>query len=214
MKKDPTDPPSADASPPERMTDRGAATDLARFHAGDREEIARVYRQHVARVERAVSRYLRGSDAECVVHDLFVALLEREDLRRQFGGGEIGAWLATIAAHRAIDRVRQRRRFTLFDDPSSLDGALEPVEEEESLLDRDQRRQIRAALARFAELELPRIDRDGGLGELLRLRFEEGRTQVEAAAALGLPRTTLIEREQRLMRHLARFFRRQIAGGR
>ena len=102
--------------------------DLEGFYAGDRAVLTAVYRRHVARVERAVSRYCRGADAECVIHDVFLKVIERSEVRRQFTGGDLGAWLATIAARSAVDFLRRRRRWTLLDDPRSIEGQLEPVE--------------------------------------------------------------------------------------
>jgi RNA polymerase sigma factor (sigma-70 family) len=179
--------------------------DLEGFYAGDRAVLTAVYRRHVARVERAVSRYCRGADAECVIHDLFLQIIERPEVRRQFTGGDLGAWLATIAARRAVDFLRRRRRWTLLDDPRSLEGDLEPVDDEQRLLHRDQVRHLEQALERFARQELP------GLGERLaqifELRFRQRVSQKEGARVLGIPRTTFIDREQRLMKQLGRFLR-------
>jgi RNA polymerase sigma-70 factor (ECF subfamily) len=183
--------------------------DLEAFHAGDRRVLAEVYHRHLGRVSRSVSRYCRGADAECVIHDLFLALLERRDMRESFRGGDLGAWLATLAGRRALDHLRRRTRLTLLDDPRSLEGKLEPVEEEQGLLHRDQVRRLERALDRFAEEVLPKLTPK--LVEVFRARYREPyRSQIEAAAELGIPRTTLIDRETRLMRYLGRFLRRHL----
>lgn len=181
------------------------AIDLERFYAGEQETLAAIYRAHAAAVERAVSCYCRGALAECVVHEVFVRLVERESVRRQFQGGDLGAWLSTIARHRAIDALRRERRFTLLDDPRSLEGKLPPVEEEASLLDRDQARRLEQALARFELEVLPGLREP--LAEVYRLRFRERRSQAEAARQAGIPRVTFLEREQKLMQALSRFLR-------
>jgi RNA polymerase sigma factor (sigma-70 family) len=180
--------------------------DLEAFHAGAREVLARVYREHVGRVERAVSRYCRGVDAECVVHEVFLAVIERPEIRQQFTGGDLGAWLATMAGRRAIDHLRRRRRWTLLDDPRDLEGRLEPVDEEEGLLHRDQVAHLEAALQRFAAEVLPGLDRR--LVPVFEQRYLQRRSQAEAARRLGLARTTLIDREQRLLRTLGPFLAR------
>jgi RNA polymerase sigma-70 factor (ECF subfamily) len=183
--------------------------DLERFHAGDRETLAAVYRTHVAAVERAVSCYCRGPAAECVVHEVFAMLIEREDTRRQFRGGDLGAWLATIARHRAVDLLRRERRVSLLDDPRSLEGMLPPVEEEEGLLHRDQVRQLELALAEFEAQLLPALD--ARLAEAYRLRIGARLPQTEAARRAGVARATFVEREQRMLRALGRFLARRFA---
>jgi RNA polymerase sigma factor (sigma-70 family) len=188
------------------------ALDLEAFHAGDRRVLTEVYHRYLGRVSRSVSRYCRGADAECVIHDLFLALVERREVRESFKGGDLGAWLATLAGRRALDHLRRRRRFTLLDDPRSLEGKLEPVEEEQGLLHRDQMRRLERALDRFAEEVLPKLTPK--LAEVFRARYREPyRSRMDAAAVLGIPRTTLIDRETRLMRYLGRFLRRHLREG-
>lgn len=180
------------------------------FHAGGREVLTWVYREHVARVERAVSRYCRGVDAEGVVHEVFLMLIERPDVRKTFSGGDLGAWLATIAARRAIDHLRRQRRWTLLDDPRSLEGKLEPVDEEQGLIHRDQLARLEAALEGFAAEVLPELDERQA--SIFEQRYVQRRSQVEAAQRLGLARTTLIDGEQRLLRRLGPYLARRLDG--
>ena len=180
--------------------------DLQGFHAGEREVLREVYGAHVGRVERSVSRYCRGADAECVVHEVFLALMERQEIREQFTGGDMGAWLATMAGRRALDFLRRRRRWTLLDDPRSLEGKLEPVGEEETLLHLDQVRRLNEAMEQFTREVLPRCGED--LARVFEVRFRSWLGQTEAARELNIPRTTLIHREQRLLRRLGPFLKR------
>jgi RNA polymerase sigma factor (sigma-70 family) len=184
------------------------ATDLEGFHAGDRHVLEQIYRRHVGRVERAVSRYCRGVDAECVVHEVFLSLIERAEVRRQFTGGDLGGWLATIGARRAVDYLRKSKRMTAIDDPRSLEGKLEPIDEEAQLLQEDQARHLRAALDRFQAEHLEGLGPK--LAQVFSLRFCEQLSQSEAARRLGIPRTTLIEREGRLLKRLGRFLQREL----
>lgn len=179
---------------------------LRGFHAGEREVLREVYGAHVGRVERSVSRYCRGADAECVVHEVFLSLLERREVRERFTGGDLGAWLATMAGRRALDFLRRRRRWTLLDDPRSLEGRLEPVAEEEALLHEDQVRRLNEAMEQFSTEVLPRCGE--GLARVFDARFRCWLDQTEAARKLGIPRTTLIHREQRLLRRLGPFLKR------
>lgn len=185
--------------------------DLERFYAGDRSVLAAVYRRHVARVERAVSRYCRGADAECVIHEVFLGVIERSEVRRQFTGGDMGAWLARIASRRAVDFLRRRRRWSLLDDPRSLEGELAPVDEEQGLLHRDQIKHLEQALERFARQVLPRLGEH--LSQIFELRFRQHLSQKQGAGVLGIPRTTFIDREQRLMKHLGRFLKEEFQIG-
>jgi RNA polymerase sigma-70 factor, ECF subfamily len=184
--------------------------DLQRFHAGERQTLTDVYRRHVGQVEGAVSCFCRGAEAECVVHEVFLRIVERPDVRRQFTGGDLGAWLSTIARRRAVDHLRRDRRWTLLDDPRSLEGQLPPLEEEEDLLHRDQLHHLDVALERFSAEVLPGLD--ARLAEVFCLRYQQHLSQIDAARRLELPRGTLIDREQRLMRELGRFLRRHLEG--
>lgn len=177
--------------------------DLESFYAGETSVLADVYRRNVARVERAVSRYCRGVDAENVIHDVFLSIIEKPDIRRQYKGGDIGAWLSTMAMKRAIDYLRSKRRWTLLDEHTSIEGSMEPIDEEGSILHRDQRERLQEALASFAEEVLPTLDEN--LARIYELRIQEQHTPAEAVQALGIPRTTFISREQKLMDRLIRY---------
>src|SRR5439155_15489374 len=60
-------------------------------------------------VEHAVGQVLRGADKETVVHEVFLQLMSRAELRRGFSGGGFSAWLGTVARHQAIDYWRRHR---------------------------------------------------------------------------------------------------------
>jgi len=95
------------------MADRSAPSQdapwLERFHAGEREVIEGCYRDHFRVVENAVGQVLRGADKETVIHEVFLQLMSRAELRRGFSGGGFSAWLATVARHQAIDFWRRHR---------------------------------------------------------------------------------------------------------
>ena len=96
-----------------------------------------------------------------------------------------------------------RRRWLLMDGPRSLEGKLEPIDDEQSLLHRDQLDHVKQSLEAFSGQVLPKLNRK--LADVFRLRFTEGLSQTEAAQRLGVPRSTLGDREQRLLAHLNRF---------
>src|SRR5262249_50623384 len=94
-----------------RMVGAQSGSDwLVRFHAGDRAVIEGCYREHYGVVDRAVGSVLSGADRETVVHEVFFRLLTRAELRENFRGGSLSAWLSTVAGNLAIDHQRRSKR--------------------------------------------------------------------------------------------------------
>jgi RNA polymerase sigma-70 factor (ECF subfamily) len=152
---------------------------------GDRGVMERVYRETFEATSRAAGRVLaEPADRDAIVQAVYVDLLESRSLRASWRGGELGAWIAAIARHRALDYARRESRLAPLPD----DG----VDAEPSRGDVDRLLAFRADLERFAATLEPRRR------ELLRLRFLEGLTQVEAAARLGVPRSTLEDWEKQI----------------
>ena len=167
---------------------------LRRFHDGERALMEECYRDHYDTVERAVGRVLASaSDRETAVHEVFLRLLTRRDVREGFGGGSLAAWLGTVARNLAIDCARawSRERAVAPEDAERLAGR---AADEESALE------ARLAIERFRRECLP-----AKWQRLFELRFLERKSQREAAAALGIARMTLIGRELRVRRLLRRF---------
>jgi len=174
------------------------ASARARFHAGERDFIGLLYRETYETVDATVGRVLRGADRETVVHDLYFRLLSRSELRRNFSGGSMRSWLATLAHNLAVDFWRRHRRETALEDrdtPPLIDPMSQRLEE-------------RAELNLFVE----RFKRDGlpaELWPLFQARFVERLDQREAARRLGMPRTTLAYRELRVRRFLRAYLRKR-----
>ena len=184
------------------MSDRSAATAhdalwLTRFHAGDREVMEGCYREHFRVVESAVGQVLRGADQETVIHEVFLQLLARAELRRGFSGGSFSAWLATVAHHQAIDYWRRHRRERLLDQSAADSLPAEPVQPVESF-----ERTVEAHLLidRFRREVLP-----PKWAAVFEARFVGGLDQRSAAARVGIGRTTLAYQEIQLRRLLRRF---------
>ncbi len=166
---------------------------LDRFHAGERDALDECYRNHFRVVETAVGQVLRGADKETVIHDVFLQLLARAELRRGFTGGSFAAWLATIARHQAIDFWRRYRRERSMDQLVASEPVqpFEPFErtvEARLLVDRFRREALPAKWARVFEA-----------------RFVAGLDQRSAAAQVGIRRTTLAYQEIQIRRLLRRF---------
>lgn len=144
-----------------------------------------VYRSTFEAVRRSAGRVLREpADRDGIVQQVYADLVGSRKLRATYAGGDLGAWLGAIARHRAIDFARRERRLT------DLGAAGEPSVAADPLAD------LRQELTRFAATLEP--DRRA----VLELRFIAGHTQVEAAARLGMPRSTLEDWERQIKRRL------------
>lgn len=170
---------------------------LARFHSGEREILEECYREHFRSVSSAVGRILRGADQETVIHEVFFRMIESKDFRAQFKGGSIRAWLSVVARNQSLDFARRRKR------EIPVDVELESMALEPDRRDPQGEIEGRLLLERFQQECVP--DKWRAVFEacyLLRL------SQREAAARLGIHRTTLAYQERRLRGRLLRFLKR------
>ena len=174
----------------------GADAWMARFHAGDRSLLGEVYREHFAAVDRAVRAVLPGADdRETVVQEVFYRLVTIRSVREGFTGGSLVSWLCTVARNLAIDHARRHGRELPVapEDAASLAdarGRAHGLDPEAHLL-----------VERFRQsLPEPWL-------QVFDARFLGEMTQREAAAALGVSRTTLEYRELRIKARLRRFLR-------
>jgi RNA polymerase sigma factor (sigma-70 family) len=147
--------------------------------------IEEIYRATFEDVRRAAGTVLHEpADRDAVVHEVYLQLLSSHDLRESYRGGQMGSWLGAIARHQALDFARRESRLT---DLSVIDEAVaksDPLED------------LRRELVRFAARLDPERQR------LVHLRYVEGMTQMEAAAVLGKPRSTLEDWEHQFKRAL------------
>lgn len=91
--------------------------DLAAIRRGEPEALAACYRQHApAMLTLALRLTASRSDAEDIVHDLFVGLPEA--LAQYQERGRFEAWLSRIVVRLALQRHRAQRRAV---DPAVLD---------------------------------------------------------------------------------------------
>jgi len=150
-------------------------------------DLERAYCDHRQALLGAARRLVGTVDAESVIQEVFVELLRNPGLRARFTGGSLGAWLGEITRRKAMELMRRRGRVL----PS--EGFEPSSSPEPDLVARD-------LLRRFLNTRVPRRQH-----AFFALRFLERRTQIEAAAALGLPRSTLAGWEHRLAEALRRF---------
>jgi RNA polymerase sigma factor (sigma-70 family) len=168
-----------------------------RFRRGESDVIEAVYRDTFEAVRRSAGRILREpADRDAVVHEVFVELVSSRRLRESYRGGAMGGWLGAIARHRALDFARRERRLT---DLSALDEAAVAVD---PMVD------FRRELERFAA-RLDPLRR-----QVLELRFVAGMTQMEAAQRMGMPRSTLEDREREIKKLLQEHLLEEAPAGR
>jgi RNA polymerase sigma-70 factor, ECF subfamily len=171
---------------------------LRRFHEGDRTIIETIYRENFTSVDRAVALLTSAADRETAIHEIFLRLLTRATLRASFQGGDFAAWLSVVAHNHAIDCSRQRRREVPADCAAAA-GATPLVDSHAS------RVEARLMVERFRAEVLPKK-----WIAVFEARFIQQLSQEEAAASLGVGRTTLAYQEARVRRLLRRFFLRSL----
>ena len=164
---------------------------LEDFHEGRRTTMADVYHDHFATVEAAVGRVLSGADKETVIHEVFFKLIASEEQRRRFQGGSFGAWIATVARNQAIDHARRRDR----ERPTSTEILSERADAGHG----DGAAGARVLIERFRE-GLPDNWR-----RVFDLCFLGQVPQREAAATLGMARTTLAYQHLQIRARLRKF---------
>jgi RNA polymerase sigma-70 factor, ECF subfamily len=156
-----------------------------RFLRGDKDVIEEIYTATFEEVRRAAGTVLREpSDRDAVVHEVYLELLSSRELRESHRGGQLGAWLGAIARHQALDFVRRESRLTDLSAVDEVSANIDPLQD------------LRRELMRFASRLDPERQR------LVQLRYVEGMTQMEAAAVLGKPRSTLEDWEHQFKRAL------------
>jgi RNA polymerase sigma-70 factor, ECF subfamily len=170
----------------------GEGTWLERFHAGERQVLEQIYREHFDTVDAAVGTVLTGADRETLIHEVFFRLLQNDGFRRAFRGGDLGAWLAVVGRHQAIDYTRRRNR----ESPAGIDLGSSRGNGDELA----RTAEARLLIERFVRDVLPPAWRG-----VFEARFISHLSQSEAAAALGKRRTTLAYQELRIRQLLRKF---------
>jgi RNA polymerase sigma-70 factor (ECF subfamily) len=95
---------------PANPTDAGNDMRLvARVRAGDQQALAELYDRYSGVVYAVSLRILQDTGtAEDILQDIFLQLWRKPEAFDS-SRGSLGPWLAVIARHRSIDRLRQRR---------------------------------------------------------------------------------------------------------
>ncbi len=163
------------------MSDRPNDEELdlvRRAKAGDREAFGALYDRHVDHVYRyAFYRVRRMEDAEDVTSETFhraLAAMPRFVPRRPFL-----AFLYIIARNVIVDRARRERPRASFED--AIEHPSDAIAPDEAAVASDEALRLRGAIQRLAPLQQ----------EIVVMRFIEGLSYAEVAAATGKPEATI-----------------------
>ena len=129
------------------------------------------------------------NEAEDVVHDAFIAIVERADQFRPERGSVV-AWLVTTVRNLALDRARRRVRRAQITEEELRHEPAQPVPDPESIawLTREHEA-VRAALAQLSESQR----------RTLEIAFFEGLSYPEIAEREGVPLGTIKSRAARAL---------------
>ncbi len=163
---------------------------MARIQAGDDSGLEELYDRHAPFVLGVALKILRDQDeAEDVIHDAFVAVVERADQFRPERGTVI-AWLVTTVRNLALDRARRRIRRAQITSEELSHEPIEPVLDPEALSWIEHRRTaVVAALGRVSEAQR----------RTLEVAFFEGLSYPEIAEREGVPLGTVKSRAARAL---------------
>jgi RNA polymerase sigma-70 factor (ECF subfamily) len=168
---------------------------LTAARGGSQEAARRLMREFgpsMLRTARNVLGRYGGSEADDVVQEAFIAALRTETLP----SGELGAWLRTISARKALDSMRAARRRGERPLPEPGSGASELEARGGAGAPHDVLA-VREALSRLSAADRA----------VLTLADLEGWSMAETAAALGLTNVAVRLRAVRARRKLARLLR-------
>jgi RNA polymerase sigma-70 factor (ECF subfamily) len=175
-----------------RRAERDAldAAAMQRILGGDDSGLAELYDRHAPFALGVALRILRDpAEAEDVVHDAFVAIVERAHQFRP-DRGTVVAWLVTTVRNLALDRARRRIRRTQITEEELRHEPSEPIADPEALSWLATRHTtVLAALSKV----LPSQRRT------LEIAFFEGLSYPEIAEREGVPLGTVKSRAARAL---------------
>jgi RNA polymerase sigma-70 factor (ECF subfamily) len=150
---------------------------VARVRAGDQQALAELYDRYSNVVYAVALRVLKdASAAEDVLQDIFLQLWRNPD-SFDASRGSLTAWLAVIARHRSIDRIRKRRPETDIEDCVIAGGPDLRDETERNLVIE----KVRAALETMNPEQRKAME----------MAFFQGLTHTEIAEKTGEPLGTI-----------------------
>jgi len=150
---------------------------IARIRAGEQDAMSELYDRYSSVVYGVALRVLQDTAAaEDVLQDIFLQLWRKPDAFDS-SRGSLAAWLAVIARHRAIDRLRKRRPETDVEEVV-IAGTTDLRDETERTLVIEK---VRAALGEM----------NADQRKALEMAYFEGLTHTEIAEKTGEPLGTI-----------------------
>jgi RNA polymerase sigma-70 factor (ECF subfamily) len=171
------------------MLDLEDAHLLQRLAAGDNSALATLYDRHSTLLYTVIIRIVNEpSEAQDLLHDLYVSLARRAESYRSGAGSPVG-WLLTAARNLALDRVRrdQRRRELLHLASIEPEKPFGNNVTEVSAMSSDEVTILRRCVE----------DLSGPQRKALELAYFEGLTHVEISTLLSEPLGTIKARIRR-----------------
>ena len=155
------------------------------LRAGNSQAMSTLYDRYAGLVYSVAFNILHSNgDAEELTQDIFISLWQKDSY--QAGRGSLKSFLALLARHRAIDKLRKRKtaqnfldRWQLYLHESSAE--LMPLEDAQ---DREQQEKLQQALSQLSPEQR----------EILTLNFFEGLSRAQIAERLDLPVGTVKSR--------------------
>jgi RNA polymerase sigma-70 factor (ECF subfamily) len=181
---------SDDEHPNRAQRDAEDASVMARIREGDDSALAVLYDRYASLALGMALKIVRDqNEAEDVVHDAFIAVVERVDQFRA-DRGSLVAWLVTMVRNLALDRARRRTRRAQIVDDELRHEPLQPVLDPEQIswIERE-RVAVRDAMSKLSASQR----------ETLEIAFFEGLSYPEIAARENVALGTVKSRAARAL---------------
>jgi len=170
--------------------DASDANAMRRIRDGDDAALAELYDRYAPLAFSMALKIVRDEGAaEDIVHDAFIAIVERADQYR-VERGSVAAWLITAVRNLALDYTRRHTRRAEITENDLQHEPVEPVPDPEQLswLERE-RTSVRAALATLSPAQRATLE----------TAFFEGLSYPEIAEREGVPLGTVKSRAARAL---------------
>lgn len=163
---------------------------MQRICAGDDGAVAEIYDRYSAMALGLALKIVRDAqEAEDVVHDAFVAIVERAD-QYKAERGTVVAWLVTTVRNLSLDRTRRKTRRAQITEEELRHEPAEPVLDPESLSwAMRERDAVRKALEKLSAAQR----------QTLEIAFFEGLSYPEIAERENIPLGTVKSRAARAL---------------
>jgi RNA polymerase sigma-70 factor, ECF subfamily len=181
---------SAGEQPNRAERDALDARAMRRICEGDDAGVAELYDRYApVALGMALKIVREQNEAEDVVHDAFIAIVERADQYRA-DRGSVVAWLITTVRNLALDRARRRLRRAQITEDDLRHEPITPVADPESLswIERE-RVAVRDALAQLSDSQRATLE----------IAFFEGLSYPEIAERENVPLGTVKSRAARAL---------------